>query len=165
MTEAIIHPRWVVAQTQPLCEQRATRHIVRQGGDVFAPLFYDRRNHPTRLFPGYLFVYIQGTASWLQNTMGVLRVLCMGSRACEVPPKIIEGYASLADEHAVVILPGASGGPCFSAGQRVRITEGAFENQIGIVEGMDAQQRVSVLLSMLGGERRVHCPVALVAAV
>lgn len=161
MTAAITHPRWVVAQTQPLCEQRATRHIVRQGGDVFAPYFYDRWGKTVRLFPGYLFVHILGTASWLSNTMGVLRVLAMGSKACEVSPALIDGYAVLADSEGVVILPGNY----FNPGQRVRIIEGPFENQIGIVEGMDAQQRVAILLQMLGRESRVHCPVALVTAV
>ena len=157
----IDHPRWVVAQTQPLCEQRATRHILRQGGDVFAPFFYDRWGKSLRLFPGYLFVHIEGTANWLQNTMGVLRVLCMGSRACEVRPKVIEDYQVLADEVGVVCLPR----DYYQPGQSVRITEGPFENQIGIVEGMDAQQRVAILLSILGRESRVHCPVTLVAAV
>ena len=165
MTEAAVHPRWVVTQTQPLCEQRATRHIQRQGGDVFAPFFYDRRDRPTRMFPGYLFVHILGTAAWLQNTMGVLRVLCMGSRACEVPPRLIDSYTALADEQGVVILPGVTGGDAFSKGQRVRIVEGPLQHHVGVVEGMDAQARVSVLLSLLGRQSRVHCPVALVAAV
>ena len=161
MEAAVQHPRWVVAQTQPLCEQRATRHIERQGGDVFAPLFYDRMGRELRLFPGYLFVYIQGTAAWLQNTMGVLRVLAMGSKACEVPAKLVDSYALLADDQGVVCLPKEH----YEKGQEVRIIEGPFENKVGVVEGMDAQQRVSVLLSILGRESRVQCPVALVAAV
>lgn len=161
MEAAVQHPRWLVAQTQPLCEMRATRHILRQGGEVFAPFFYDRFGRQLRLFPGYLFVHLQGTASWLQNTMGVLRVLCMGTKACEVPPSVIETYQVLADEIGVVVLPGNH----YERGQRVRITEGPFINQVGIVEGMDAQQRVSVLLSILGRASRVHCPVTLVSAV
>jgi transcriptional antiterminator RfaH len=160
---AISHPRWVVAQTQPLCENRATRHIVRQGGEVFSPLFYDRWGKTLRLFPGYLFVHIEGTASWLQNTMGVLRVLAMGARACEVSPQIVESYQVLADEVGVVCLPDATN--TFREGQSVRITDGPFVNHVGIVEGMDAQQRVAILLSILGRESRVHCPVTLVAAV
>lgn len=159
--EAIQHPRWVVAQTQPLCEQRATRHIERQGGEVFGPHFYDKSGKTPRLFPGYLFVHIAGTANWLQNTMGVLRVLAMGSKACEVSPELIDSYAVLADANGVVCL----GGEPYHSGQRVRITEGPFVDQVGVVEGMDAQQRVSVLLSILGRESRVHCPVTLVAAV
>ena len=106
-------------------------------------------------------MHIEGTASWLSNTMGVLRVLAMGSRACEVSPKIISDYQILADEKGVVCLPKDH----YVEGQEVRITEGPFENHIGVVEGMDAQARVSVLLSILGRASRVHCPVTLVAAV
>lgn len=159
---ALAQPRWVVAQTQPLCERRASAHIERQGGEVFAPFFYERAR-PVRLFPGYLFVHIFGTSSWLHNTMGVLRVLCMGSHPCEIAPVEIEKYEVLADDKGVVILPGQA--DMFTPGQRVRIIEGPMLNQIGVVEGMDAQERVFVLLSMLGRQSRVSCPVALVTAV
>ena len=74
---------------------------------------------------------------------------------------MIEDYQVLADEIGVLCFPRDH----YHSGQRVRITEGPLENQIGVVEGMDAQQRVSVLLSILGRESRVHCPVTLVAAV
>ena len=161
LVEAITHPRWVVAQTQPQNELRASTHIERQGGDVFGPTFYDKRCRVQRLFPGYLFVHIEGTAAWLRNTMGVLRVLSMGQRACEVPPSLIESYELLADDTGVVILPG----DLYSQGQKVRFIEGPLENRIGIVEGMDAQQRVCVLLSILGRESRVHCPITKLAAV
>lgn len=156
-----LHPRWVVAQTHPQNELRAATHILRQGGSVFDPLFYDKRQRRQRLFPGYLFVHIAGSSSWLRSTMGVLRVLCMGTRPCVVPPTLIESYEALADDTGVVILPGDR----FIAGQRVQITEGPFENHIGVVEGMDAQQRVLVLLSMLGRDVPVHCPVAKLKAV
>lgn len=157
----LLEARWVVAQTHPQNELRASTHIVRQGGDVYAPLFYDKRQRQQRLFPSYLFVRVEGPAAWLRSTMGILRVLSMGTHTCVVPPAMIEGYEALADETGVVILPGDR----YMPGQRVQITEGPFENHVGVVEGMDAQQRVLVLLSMLGRESRVHCPVAKLKAV
>jgi transcriptional antiterminator RfaH len=165
--DLLLEPRWVVAQTHPQNEPRAATHIIRQGGEVFAPLFYDKpkagraEHRIQRMFPGYLFVHVEGPAAWLRSTMGVLRVLCMGSQACVVPPAVIESYEVLADESGVVVLPEDR----FTPGRRVQIIEGPFENCIGIVEGMDAQQRVLVLLSMLGRASRVHCPVAKLRAI
>ena len=157
--------RWLVVQTQPMAAAKAERHIARQGGQVYAPIFYDGcpRCAPARLFPGYLFVRIFGTASWLQNTIGVLRVLCMGTRPCVVHPTLIDTYQALADADGVVVLPDQR--DRFTASMPVRINGGPMQGQVGVVEGMDAQQRVSVLLSLLGRQSRVSCPAELLEPV
>jgi transcriptional antiterminator RfaH len=46
-------------------------------------------------------------------------------------------------------------GPAFAAGDRIRIADGAFSDCLALVEGMNDDERVAVLLDLLGRKVRV----------
>ena len=53
---------------------------------------------------------------------------------------------------------------CFSPGDKVRITEGAFTDNLALVEGVSDHERVAVLLDLLGRKVRVLVGADLIAA-
>jgi hypothetical protein len=46
--------------------------------------------------------------------------------------------------------------PRLTPGMRVRILQGPFHSQIGMLAALRSHERMHVLLQMLGGERRVE---------
>jgi transcriptional antiterminator RfaH len=154
--------RWYVAQTHPHAEAKATFHLQRQGFAVYGPRHLKQRRHARRvekvtapLFPGYLFVAIDlATQRWLaiDSTTGVTRLVRDGERPAPVPLRVIDGLKAREDSDGFVQLERQ---PRFSPGDKVRIAGGALIDCFGLYEGMNARERVSVLLELLGRKVRV----------
>lgn len=45
-------------------------------------------------------------------------------------------------------------------GDRVRVLRGPFRDHLAIYAGMSGRDRIAVLLSLLGGERRILLPIS-----
>jgi transcriptional antiterminator RfaH len=162
--------RWHVAQTHPHAELRAAMHLQRQGFDIYLPRYLKRRRHARKvetvqapLFPGYLFVAIDiATQRWraIHSTVGVAHLVCNGNDPVPLPDAIIRQLQGR-EQDGFVQLPAP---PPFRAGEAVRIVEGAFASCLGLYEGMKDDERVSVLLDLLGRKVRVVLDVEAVAA-
>lgn len=163
--------RWYVVRTQPRRDERAAEHLGRQGFRVYLPCYTKRRRHARRvetvaapLFPGYLFVQIDlGRARWrsVNGTIGVIHLVCHGEQPAPVPEGIIESLRAHEDENGLhtpaslmVLNPGA----------QLRIVDGAFYDCVGIYERMTADERVILLLDLLGREVKVRLPIGAVEA-
>lgn len=169
---AISHTNWYAVQTQPNAEMKALAHLVRQGFEVYLPLFMKRRRHAGRvdyvskaLFPGYLFVAIDiATQRWrcVNSTVGVRKLVCNGETPAIVNGKIIESLITQHDERGFINLDSR---PRFAAGDAVRVIDGVFSRALGIYEGMTDRERVGILLDILGRKVRVLMDIdSLVAA-
>ena len=162
---------WYAVQTQPHAEMKALAHLARQGFEVYLPRFMKRRRHAGRvenvsrpLFPSYLFVAIDmATQRWrcVNSTVGVRKLVCHGLTPAAIDDGIIEQLKGRHDEHGFITL---DCGPHFSAGDVVRVLDGAFSRVLGIYEGMTDHQRVSILLDLLGRKVRVQIDIDSVAA-
>ena len=62
------------------------------------------------------------------------------------------------------LLPTAAEPPPFAKGEVVRLTEGALADQIGLFEGVSDDERVTILVTLLGREVKVRVPVETVCA-
>ena len=152
---------WYVVQTHPHSESRAALHLSRQGFEVYLPKYLKRRRHARKsadvavpLFPRYLFVAIdQMTQRWrsINSTIGVTRLVCTGSAPAELPPEFIAGLRQREDGQGFVQQLQC----VLSPGDKIRVVEGAFSDFLGLFEGMTADQRVAVLLDLLGRKVRV----------
>jgi transcriptional antiterminator RfaH len=157
-----INSRWYVVQTQAHAETKASWHLARQGFETYLPRYLKKRRHARRvemvhapLFPRYLFVLIDiATQRWLsiRSTIGVSRLVCAGDLPAPVPSHVIETLKQHEDHKGLIVLPPQ---PRFTAGDKIRILDGAFTDCIGLFEGMRNFQRVSVLLDLLGRKVRV----------
>jgi len=69
-----------------------------------------------------------------------------------VPPAIIEGLRRREDANGFVKLERP---PRFASGDKVRIRDGAFADTLGLFEAVSGEQRVAILLDLLGRKVRV----------
>jgi transcriptional antiterminator RfaH len=152
---ANVGPRWFVVFTQPRAESRAVFHLQRQGYAVFCPRVRKRVRHARKtgtslvsLFPNYLFVRLDMSRDlWrsINGTMGVIRLVMSGEAPQPAPEGVVELLQEKFGPDGV-----AEGTVQLKQGQAVKITEGPFADLIGRLERLGPENRVVVLLNLLG---------------
>jgi transcriptional antiterminator RfaH len=162
--------RWYVVQTQPHAELRAAQHLQRQGFATYLPRCLKRRRHARRtetiaapLFPRYLFVAADLSAQrWraIRSTIGVSRLVCNGDAPAPLADAVVERLRAQ-EQSGFVRLPAA---PAFARGDAVRVIDGAFATCFGLFDGMRDDERVTVLLDLLGRKVRVAIEREMIAA-
>lgn len=163
--------RWYVAQTQPRAEGLAVQHLERQGFRAYLPRYRKRRRHARKvdtvaapLFPGYLFVSMDiARTRWraIRSTVGVKTLLCTGDTPLPVPKGVVEDIQARADAQGIVpVRPPAP----FEKGDTVQVTGGPLADQVGWFERCTDDERVVILLNLLGRQLRVPLPLSAVRA-
>ena len=161
MTEDLAS-RWYVVQTQPNSERKATANLIRQGFETYLPQYLKKRRHarkvdavPAPLFPRYLFVQLDvATQTWrpIRSTFGVSHVVCQGDTPASVCPGVVEALKSREGEGGLIKLVNPLR---FTRGDKIRVLYGVFSSLNGLYEGMTDEQRITVLLELLGRKVRV----------
>lgn len=169
MTHALSH--WCAVQTHMRAEDKAAFHLTRQGYTVFLPKHLKRRKHarrvdwvPAPLFPRYLFVAVDPAATrwWsIHSTVGVSKLVCFGKVPAAVPAEIIEEIKARQDENGLVKLRAGCG---FKRGDRVRIIDGPLSDLEGLFDCASDDERVTILLNLMGRQVRVRVPLETVYA-
>ena len=164
--------QWFAVHTQPNAEEKAKFNLVRQGFEVYLPRYLKRRSHarkvdwvPAPLFPRYLFTAFDPDAvRWrsIMSTFGVSHLICNGNRPVAVPDRVVEQIREREDEEGLVTL--ALQAP-FEKGEQVQVTAGTLVDQVGLFDHMTDDDRVVVLLKMLGREVSASLPLNAVRAV
>ena len=162
---------WCAVQTHVKSEDKAEFHLRHQGYSVFLPKHLKRRKHARRidwvsapLFPRYLFVAIDpNTTPWcaIRSTVGVSSLICFGDVPAAVPADIITEIKARQDKKGLVKTHAGCG---FKKGDRVRIIDGPLNDLEGLFESPTDEERVTVLLSLMGREVKVHVPLETVYA-
>ena len=162
---------WYVVRSQPNAEQKAIAHLNRQGFATYLPRYLKRRRHarkveivPAPLFPRYLFVAIDMAAQrWrvIQSTIGVSQLVCNGDLPACVPQQMIEQLRGREDDRGYVQMDRH---PSFETGDKVRVVDGHFLDCLGLFEAISGEERVAILLELLGRKVRVVLDVDMIAA-
>lgn len=157
--------RWYAVYTQPNREVLAREHLERQGFDVFAPWYLKRRRHarrvedvPAPLFPRYIFASFDADDSgWrvIRSTRGVIDLVRSGLDPVPVPTTIIGEIEKRSDENGFVVMARNAG---LVPGAKIRIEAGPFADYEAIFQTMRDDERVVVLLSLLGREVKAEVP-------
>lgn len=158
--------QWYVVHTKAREEHKACLQLKEQGYEVFLPLCKAVRKHARKtdivlkpLFPRYLFVgFDVNTDPWrkINSTRGVSYIMQQGDKPIAVRGKVIEQFKQKSDHRGVV----TSG--LFDAlkkGDKLEIVSGSFEGMDATFETMTDQERVNVLLTILGREVRLSLPI------
>jgi transcriptional antiterminator RfaH len=165
-----MNTRWYVVHTHPHAETRADEHLRRQGYVTFLPKLLKRRRHARKsemvsrpLFPRYMFVQLDtANQGWhaIQSTFGVAGLV--GSEAGPQPVRagIVESLLASRDKGGYFQ---AAANP-FRPGMAIQVVEGIFASVSGFFESMNDNERVSVLLELLGRRVRATLSVDSVAA-
>jgi len=161
---------WYVVRTQSRAEEKALRHLANQGFTAYLPRYSRRVRHARRneivlrpLFPGYLFIQLDPEqCRWrsINGTVGVHEILTSGDTPLPVPERIIAEIKAREDETGAVKLAL----PSFARGQVVRMLEGPLADVNGLFEEMRDENRVVLLVSLLGRKVRMQVPATAVAA-
>jgi transcriptional antiterminator RfaH len=151
---------WYLVQLKPNALDVARQNLERQGFETFAPMIEQTtraigrfRSACRPLFPGYLFVAARSTTSrWqpINATLGVARLVTFGKSPARVPSALIDEIRSRCDAGDRLVVHDKTG-----IGDRVRLRRGSFAEMLGTVESLDAEQRVWVLIDVLGRQTRV----------
>jgi len=149
--------RWYAVYTRPHDETRALEHLLRQGYSAYLPRYRTRISHARRqqtvlrpLFPRYLFAGIDlASMRWrpILSTVGVADLVRAGDEPATVPSEIVTALREREETGGFDRL-----NPCQSLrlGELVRVTAGALEDMVGRLVELRDQDRVVVLLELLG---------------
>jgi transcriptional antiterminator RfaH len=154
--------RWYVAQTHIHAECKALAHLGRQGFEVYLPRYQKRRRHARRiekvaapLFPRYLFVAVDVSVQrWraILSTVGVSHLIRHGDLPVPVDDAVVAELRRREDDMGFVRLDSR---PRFAPGAPIRVSDGVFAACLGLYEGMADNERVAILLDLLGRKVRV----------
>lgn len=148
---------WYAVYTQPHAEAKAADNLSRQGYSAYLPRYRTWVSHARRrqtvlrpLFPRYLFAGLDRTAMpWrpILSTIGVMNVVRGGEEPTSVPPEVI---AAIREREEVGAFDRLDSRRALRIGEMVRVTAGAFEDMVGRLVELRDQDRVVVLLELLG---------------
>jgi transcriptional antiterminator RfaH len=155
---------WFVVRTKVRAEERTVWHLNNQGFETYMPRYHTQVRHARRsrtvlrpLFPGYVFVRIASThQSWrpINNTIGVISLVQFGDGPMPIDPIIIETIRGREDNSGVVKLDPVG----LEKGDRVRVREGVFADHTALLEDVPDQNRVYLMLELMGRNVRFNVP-------
>lgn len=161
--------QWYAVQSRPRSESLAAANLARQGFEVYLPKLRRERRHARRrdivaspLFPGYLFVrfdILRDVWRSTMSTIGVYRLVGAPDAPLPVPDPIIDKIRTREDAQGFVVAASQELRP----GDTVTIESGPFAEMRGLFEAATGEERIRILLSILGGDVRVTIPVSQVA--
>ncbi len=164
--------QWYVVHTKPNGENLALANLDRQGYRAYMPQYLKRRRHARRvdwvrspLFPRYLFVALDVTRDmWraVNSTFGVNHIVCHGEKPTPMPSGVVEDLLSREDENGMVPLNAKRD---WRKGERVRVLDGPLSEYQGFFERFSDEERVILLMDMLGRQVPVRVPLGVVGAV
>ena len=151
---------WIVVRIKPNQDKIALINLERQNFEFFQPKFktFSRVRNKFKeiikpVFPGYIFIAINlEERNWhkINNTRGISSILLFGNEIplirCELIKELKNNFSLNNDPKTMDQL---------QIGMHAEITKGPFAQIIGEIEEIDTDQRIWILLDILGTQTRV----------
>ena len=157
---------WFAVQLRPNGLNMAERNLERQGIEILAPVFRERKRRAGSspvirrkpLFPGYIFVHLPDMPRYFRSvngTRGVSRLIIGDPLAPQsLPTKFMTGLIARCATDGTLMPVGND----FSVGDRVRVAAGPFADQISHIEELSDHERVTLLISLMGQSVKLQVP-------
>ena len=142
---------WYLIKTKPRQEKIAKQNLENQSYGVFCPIA-KINNKLVVLFPGYLFVQLnEKTQNWspINSTKGVSHFVKFGFNFAKVPTSVIEFIKT--NQH--ITTEKLKNLNKFKPGDKIQISDGAFKNCVAIFKCYKPNERVILLMNLLGHEQ------------
>lgn len=162
---------WYAVYTQPNAEMKAVENLLRQGYAAYLPRYRTQVSHARRrrfvlrpLFPRYLFAGIDRAAMpWrpILSTFGVADIVRTGDEPAPVAAEIV---AAIRERENIGAFDRLGSRQSLRLGELVRVTTGAFEDMVGKLVELRDQDRIVVLLELLGRAVRAQLRTEVVEA-
>ena len=142
---------WYLIKTKSRQEKIAIQNLENQGYKVFCPIV-KINNKLVILFPGYLFVQLNDKTqnySPINSTKGVSYFVKFGLNFAKVPSNVIEFIKTnqhITTEKLINLNK-------FKPGDKIQIIDGAFKNWVAIFKCYRPDERVILLMDLLGHEQ------------
>ena len=154
---------WYVVYCKPRQEAISEENLLRQGFRVYLPRIRITRRRRGQwvdaveaLFPRYIFIQIdpiRRSTAPVRSTRGVVGLVRFGGQPAVVPDEVIDVLLQREDSASGLHQDNR---PLFCAGQPVKLMEGPLAGMEGIFAQEDGEQRVTVLLELLGKTNRIR---------
>ena len=154
---------WYLIKTKPRQEKKAKQNLENQGYVTFCPIG-KINNLPVVLFPGYLFAQLNDkTQNWspINSTKGVSHFVKFGLNFAKVPSSVIKFIKT----NQYITTEKLMNLDKFKLGDKVQISDGAFKNYIAIFKCYKSDERVILLMNLLGNEQQISFKKELVNAI
>ena len=154
---------WFILQFKANSHHQAAKNLNQQGFEIFLPLNNNTSRKASRfintlrpLFPGYMFIKFDKTEDkWhkIKNTYGVSRLITFNSSLKSIPTTFIDSLMKRYDPSGKLI-------PIIEMkkGDKVEILEGPFANFIATVEKYESEQRIWILMDLMGRKAKLQTP-------
>ena len=156
---------WHLLMTKPREDERAESHLLNQDYELFRPMIRQFKIQGGKqvavtepLFPRYLFIRLDdvlGNWSKIRSTRGVAKMVRFTDMPAKVPDSLIEELRSQCIEDNIIDT--TKDRPfVFEKGDEIEITEGSFRGLKAIIKAQVAEDRVLLLLNLLGKEQELE---------
>ena len=154
---------WFILQFKSNSHHLAEKNLTRQGFETFLPLHESTIRRSSRfvntskpLFPGYMFIrFDKAESGWhkINSTYGVSRLITFNSHLKSIPTKFVDSLLKRYDLSGK-LLPIKK----LKEGDQVAILMGPFANFIATVEKYEADQRIWILMDLMGRKTVIQTP-------
>ncbi|MDA9178362.1 transcriptional activator RfaH [Amylibacter sp.] len=154
---------WFILQFKSNSHHIAAKNLNRQGFETFLPLHDTTSRRTSRfintskpLFPGYMFIKFDRTESvWhkINSTYGVSRLITFNSILKSIPTIFVDHLMKRYDSSGN-LLPIKK----LKKGDQVKLLKGPFANFIATVEKYEDDQRIWVLMDLMGRKTKIITP-------
>ena len=154
---------WFILQFKSNSHHLAAKNLNRQGFETFLPLHETTSRRLSRfintskpLFPGYMFVkFDRAESTWhkIDSTYGVSRLITFNSILKSIPTSFIDSLMKRYDLSGK-LLPIQK----LKKGDQVTVLKGPFANFIATVEKYEADQRIWILMDLMGRKTKIITP-------
>ena len=154
--------KWYLIKTKPRQEKKAKQNLENQGYRAFCPMV-KINDQVVVLFPGYLFVQLnKKTQNWspINSTKGVSHFVKFGLNFAKVPTSVIEFI--ITNQHNTA--DKLNNLNKFKPGDKVQISDGAFKNWEAIFKCYRPNERVILLMNLLGRKQSLNIKKELITA-
>jgi len=145
--------KWYLIKTKPKQEKIAIANLQNQNYHVYCP-FAKINSKVVILFPGYLFIHLDETLenfSPIRSTKGVLNFVRFGLSYAKISDKIIN-FIKYNEQNTTDKIKRLND---FKVGDKVEITEGVFKNCIAIFQSLKPDDRVLLLINLMGQQQSI----------
>jgi transcriptional antiterminator RfaH len=151
--------KWYAINTKPRQENVALENLERQGFTAFLPMIKVKKRQRGKwtdkiepLFPRYLFIQLtmfEDNFAPIRSTFGVHKIIRFGEYPAQVPTDLVQALIANQDNLLGIQKPKI---PVFNKGDKVTVINGPLKGLTGIVENDSGEERVIMMLNLLGRE-------------
>ena len=145
--------KWYLIRTKPKQEKIAITNLENQNFHVYCP-WAKIDNKIVVLFPSYIFIKLdKNSDNWgpIRSTKGVLNFVKFGLTYAKISNKIID-FIKQNELNTTERIKTIND---FKQGDNVQITEGIFKDYIAIFDSIRSDDRVILLMNIMGQQQEI----------